>query len=74
MVGFNKESGEKCRCAEKTRRTRGGGRGGKGWKRMERDLKGGKERKGPGLAVDEAIYGHVSGFHCLWRYNGVISR
>lgn len=40
----------------------------------ERDLKGGKERKGPGLAVDEAIYGHVSGFHCLWRYNGVISR
>lgn len=43
-------------------------------KRMERDLKGGKERKGPGLAVDEAIYGHVSGFHCLWRYNGVISR
>lgn len=48
--------------------------GGEGWKRMERDLKGGKERKGPGLAVDEAIYGHVSGFHCLWRYNGVISR
>lgn len=48
--------------------------GGEGWKRMERDLKGGKERKRPGLAVDEAIYGHVSGFHCLWRYNGVISR
>lgn len=59
---------EKCRCTEKTR--------GGGWmgKRMERDLKGGKERKGAGLAVDEAIYGHVSGFHCLWRYNGVISR
>lgn len=71
MVGFNKERAEKCRCTEKTR---GGEWIGKADRERERDLKGGKERKGPGLAVDEAIYGHVSGFHCLWRYNGVISR
>lgn len=44
MVGFNKERAEKCRCTEKTR---GGEWIGKADRERERDLKGGKERKGP---------------------------
>lgn len=67
MVGFNKESGEVSVHREDAGRRVDGEADG------ER-FKGRQGTEGAGLAVDEAIYGHVSGFHCLWRYNGVISR